>query len=386
LNTDTISQGVNMFVNMAKTNPDMIIGFAVKYAEKYDYVSKKTLNMIAGYAKTFAKSDYFVSGIDYFADSFLHVISSPGGKQMLELIPTMMQEDSKEALTEIVKKQTETQWENFFNAINNSDLRDAFLVKIGTTVEYLYSGVLMDDMKMMMANAFLLTQNLPPISPRRLLPSIVDLVTKCIKTFTTLDVDMSSYEKIAKEFSTQFASEYVNYNEFTKLKQHERVRVVVRFLEENVVLSMMELWSAHQHVFGKAMPIMALDGKDKTPRDVDRNLHCAENLLCSVNAHSRKETSMIRKTTSKGLSLAMAWLWGNAGLNLQTWKLYDALNNGANILAGVDCDERYPVNPPNSCKIFEWQEDKMSLSFDEKELPKPTQKDKKEEPKAHEEL
>ena len=100
---------------------------------------------------------------------------------MLELIPTMMQEDSKEALTEIVKKQTETQWENFFNAINNSDLRDAFLVKIGTTVEYLYSGVLMDDMKMMMANAFLLTQNLPPISPRRLLPSIVDLVTKCIK-------------------------------------------------------------------------------------------------------------------------------------------------------------------------------------------------------------
>ena len=39
---------------------------------------------------------------------------------------------------------------------------------------------------------------------------------------------------------------------------------------------------------------MALDGKDKTPRDVERNLHCAENLLCSVNAHSRKETSMIR--------------------------------------------------------------------------------------------
>ena len=56
----------------------------------------------------------------------------------------------------------------------------------------------------------------------------------------------------------------------------------------------MELWTAHQHVFGKAMPIMALDGNDKTPRDVERNLHCAENLLCTVNAHSRKETSMIR--------------------------------------------------------------------------------------------
>merc|ERR1712018_1123989 len=107
-------------------------------------------------------------------------------------------------------KQTETQWENFFNAINNSDLRDAFLVKIGTTVEYLYSGILMDDMKMMMANAFLLTQNLPPITPRRLIPSIVDLVSKCIKVFTALDVDMTMYEKMAKDISNNFASEYVN--------------------------------------------------------------------------------------------------------------------------------------------------------------------------------
>merc|ERR1712242_222431 len=104
----------------------------------------------------------------------------------------------------------------------------------------------MDDMKMMMANAFLLTQNLPPISPRRMLPSIVDLVTKCVKTFTTFDVDMTTYEKISKEFSNQFASEYVNYNEFTRLKQNERIRVIVRFLEENVVVSMMELWAAHQ--------------------------------------------------------------------------------------------------------------------------------------------
>ena len=105
---------------------------------------------------------------------------------------------------------------------------------------------------------------------------------------------MTAYEKISKEFSNQFASEYVNYNEFTKLKQNERIRVIVRFLEENVVVSMMELWAAHQHVFGKAMPIMALDSTGKTPRDVERNLHCAENLLCTVNAHSRKETNLMR--------------------------------------------------------------------------------------------
>ena len=97
------------------------------------------------------------------------------------MIPLLMDAEQSDTITEIVKSQTEAQWENFFNAINNSDLRDAFLLKVSTYVEYIYSGILMDDMKMMMANAFLLTQNLPPISPRRLLPSVVDLVSKCVK-------------------------------------------------------------------------------------------------------------------------------------------------------------------------------------------------------------
>jgi len=109
-----------------------------------------------------------------------------------------------------------------------------------------------------------------------------------------MDIDMTMYEKMAKDLSNNFATEYVNSNEFAKLKQNERIRVITRFFEENVVLSAMELWKAHQHIFGKAMPVMALDSDGKTPRDITRNLHCAENLLCTINSHSRKEASMIR--------------------------------------------------------------------------------------------
>ena len=105
---------------------------------------------------------------------------------------------------------------------------------------------------------------------------------------------MTIYEKLSKDLSNQFATEYVNANEFGKLKENERIRVITRFLEDNVVLSMMELWTAHTHVFGKSMPVVDLDTDGKTPRDTTRNLHCAENLLCNINAHSRKETSMIR--------------------------------------------------------------------------------------------
>ena len=100
---------------------------------------------------------------------------------MLELIPTLANPESRDTIADLVKAQAESKWESFFNAINNSDLRDEFLIRIATVVEYIHAKILMDDMKMMMANAFLLTQNLPPITPRRLLPSVVDLVTKCVK-------------------------------------------------------------------------------------------------------------------------------------------------------------------------------------------------------------
>jgi hypothetical protein len=171
----------------------------------------------------------------------------------------------------------------------------------------------------------------------------------------------------------QFAEEYVDANELAKLKEEERIQLFTRFLDENVVVSAQELWRAHQHVFGKAMPMIDFSTQDKTPADITRNLHCAENLLCNINAHSRKDPSMIRRTTSKGLSLAMAWTWGMSGVDLDQMKLYVALHAGADILSNVDCEAKYSVTPPGSCKIFEWQTDKMSLDFDSNELPESTQ-------------
>lgn len=299
---------------------------------------------------------------------------------MLDLIPIMVNADSRDTITAVLREQTTMQWEYFFNSITNSDKKDAFLVQIASSVEYVYSKILMDDMKMMMANAFLLTQNLPPITPRRLLPSLIDLVGKSLKVFSALDVDITPYEKLAKDLSRQFAEEYVDANEFSKLKEDERIRLLARFLDENVVVSAQELWKAHVHIFGNVMPVLDSTMKDKTPAGY--NLHCAENLLCNINANSRKDPSMIRKTTSKGVSLAMAWLWGNSGLDLDPMKLYAAVHNGVDIFQGINCDEKYPVSPPNSCNISDWQSDKMSLSYDSNELPESTQ----EKPPKHEEL
>ena len=113
-----------------------------------------------------------------------------------------------------------------------------------------------------------------------------------------MEVDTEPYEKIAADLSTHFAEEYVNYDEFSKLEESERIRLVIRFMDENVVLSAQELWKANEHVMGNLMPIMALTKDEgKTPVDVVRNLQCAENLLCNINANARKDASVIRYVT-----------------------------------------------------------------------------------------
>ena len=73
----------------------------------------------------------------------------------------------------------------------------------------------------------------------------------------------------------------------------------------------------------------------------------------------------------------MVYTWGNSGLgDLDSTKLYAAVHSGADILKSVNCDEKYPQVPANSCKIFEWQSDKMSLDFDSNELPESTKERK----------
>ena len=99
----------------------------------------------------------------------------------MELIPEMVKGDSREKVMDILRDQTEQQWTYFFNSMGNSDLKDQFLGQIAKMVDYVYSQVLMDSTKMMMANMFLMTQKLPPISTRKLLPSIVDLISSCLK-------------------------------------------------------------------------------------------------------------------------------------------------------------------------------------------------------------
>ena len=78
LSVEDMIQGGEMFFGMVKTNPDMIIDIVANYVEQQDLLSKKTTKMVANYAKNFAKTEYFTSGAEYFANGFATTINTPG--------------------------------------------------------------------------------------------------------------------------------------------------------------------------------------------------------------------------------------------------------------------------------------------------------------------
>ena len=132
--------------------------------------------------------------------------------------------------------------------------------------------LLKDDMKMALANTFLISQGLPSIKPKKITESVFNLVDKSIKSFTTFKIDLQeARDETLKQFAT-IEKEYVTSKEFAKLTEKEQVTLVSRFLSENLLEPLQFIWRAHTHINGHQ------DGKK-----------CAESILCHLNAHMRDQ-------------------------------------------------------------------------------------------------
>ncbi len=112
--------------------------------------------------------------------------------------------------------------------------------------------------------------------------------------FTTIDVEISKYEKLSKEVSAQFLIEYLDSRQIEKLKKLERIHLIKKALDENILVYVEQLWKAHKHMFGNGLPVRATKEKKQTTQDPQRSLHCAENLLCHIRMQIKKDTSVLR--------------------------------------------------------------------------------------------
>ena len=163
----------------------------------------------------------------------------------------------------------------FLGRLDNSDIADQLNNQLATAcVQYwnYLNQLLKDDMKMALANTFLISQGLPSIKPKKITESVFNLVDKSIKSFTSFKIDLQeARDETLKQFAT-IEKEYVTSKEFAKLTEKEQVTLVSRFLSENLLEPLQFIWRAHTHINGHQ------DGKK-----------CAESILCHLNAHMRDQ-------------------------------------------------------------------------------------------------
>ena len=335
---------IRTFASMAGQNPEVLTNAVIGALGTYKLVSEDTLETMRGYSKGIAGAEGFATGVEYLGESVAGLAESELGSKLFEILPLLASEDTRDQAFEKLKEETERLWGRFFNSINNSDMKEKFLGQCAETMNSGYKYLFKDQMKMMVANAFLISQGLPPIVPKNIFGSVTDLADKSLKLFTTYKIDLQPLKAPAQEFIKKLETEYIQIDEFDKLNSKEQSELIARFLDDNVVTAAQDLFQAHDFVY------------------VSGNRQCAESVICSVNEHART-SSDIKKQVLKGMSMVLGWLWSFDGQTVDEWKLYEAVQNGAD--ADKKCGLLYKTS---DCKVFDWQKDLMSLNFDHQEL------------------
>lgn len=285
------------------------------------------------------------------ADGFEIFAKSEGGERLVQMIPQLLKADSRESVIQMFEEEAEKSWAEFSDKLSNSDMTEKTVTSVSWMMVSgfkIIQDLLKDEMKMAFANTFLISQGLPAIKPRKLIPSLFDLTDKCIKTFTTWKFDLEEYKDDTLAYLAYIEKEYVTAASFNKLNEEEQITLVARFFRDNLVEPFQHLFSARKLVV-------------KHPE----GMKCAESLLCHLNAHMKTQ-GKIKSGVTKMFSLIGAYYWTTEEADTRV-KYYQAIWNA--FKPETNCEEQYtPTGKEDICHIFPWQGKYMNLNFEHTEL------------------
>ena len=107
-------------------------------------------------------------------------------------------------------------------------MKHKFLKQCGSVLNSGYQYFLQDESKLMFANVFLMTQGLPTIQPSNVVDSLLALVDKSIKVFTTIKVELKPVRDAIQDFVKKLEKEYVSVKDFQKLSEDEQSELIAR--------------------------------------------------------------------------------------------------------------------------------------------------------------
>lgn len=286
-------------------------------------------------------------------------IKTERGRRFLKLVPQLVAAKDFDAMLLLVSKEAEVNWGQFFGAIQNSDYRRSALQAAADYMVQGYEFVQNPPRDSMVTklpillNGVLVSQRLPTIDLANPVESLTKIANKAIKVFTTWKLDLRPYVASVRQTLEAVYQKQAKGNTFASLSRVERVGLVTRVLEEELVGPVQGVWEVYSHVSGG-------------------HPHCAHHLLCILNQREFRSSSPLHPSTSsstrlavtKAASLGVAWTLAR-GDKEEYWRLYKAVYEGAQ---GSDCMVAYPP-PSSSCSLFPWQKkDFMNTGYDHVEL------------------
>ena len=165
LNSQLQSEGfVNQVIEMIrniKSKPEFITEIMLPILSEYGVVGQEAIQMIKIYGKGFLKSESFGVFLDSLADGLEHFSKSEGGARLVQMIPQLMEADSREKVMELFQEEAEKSWAEFSDKLTNSDMTEKTVHGVSYMVVTGVSSIqtlLKDEMKMAFANTFLISQ------------------------------------------------------------------------------------------------------------------------------------------------------------------------------------------------------------------------------------
>ena len=148
-------------IKRIKAKPEFITEIMLPIFSEYGVVGQESIEMIKIYGAGFLKSESFGVFLDSIADSLEIFDKSEGGKRLLQILPKVMEAESREKVLEVFQEVGEESWAEVSNNLFNSDMTEntvgglALMAVKG--VNYIQT-LLKDEMKMAFANTFLISQ------------------------------------------------------------------------------------------------------------------------------------------------------------------------------------------------------------------------------------
>merc|ERR1739848_654357 len=204
-----------------------------------------------------------------FFKSFEDFVKSKSFESIIYLIPKINGAKSMEEILVIMTKEAESNWDTFFNNINNEDYKiqviDSFSSTIVQGIDFfntIESGSVISQAPLLF-NGFLITYKLPRFDSNNPIASITNILNKALQKYAGMkNLDMTPYIESLTNALKQAYQTQAKGNSFSQLSSAEKQSLMTRMFDLEVISPLQEVWTA----FSRAR----------------EERQCSEHLMCLV--------------------------------------------------------------------------------------------------------